>query len=322
MCIVTTTIDLAESKNASVSEEKFLHQLNLEEQFGVLTRVPEVPIEGKKKVPGAAIGFNYDDPTAPVSEAAVGTDQATGEDEDVEEDEDSDIDFDVCVDVNKVTTDQAHELNSSALPYGMESNDFFSFLTKDREEADNLRIAKELEEEKAMYSGRKSRRERRAYREKKLAGRIISPPSYASRKSPTYCDYTREGTRSRSRSDSPVNAGKITYITSYGGEEQPTSQMPPSPKLKHTSKSKRHSRSRSRSPNSASRRRRSRSRSLRSSHRRSPKRTMEGEANRRHRNFPYQKMRLNRITRTILIILLSELQFCSWGSPTESKQPC
>lgn len=51
-----------------------------------------------------------------------------------------------------MTTDQAHELNSSALPYGMESNDFFSFLTKDREEADNLRIAKELEEEKAMYS--------------------------------------------------------------------------------------------------------------------------------------------------------------------------
>lgn len=60
--------------------------------------------------------------------------------------------IDVCVDVNKVSTQQAHELNKSAHPYGMDGNDFFSFLTKDREEADNLRLAKELEEEKAMYS--------------------------------------------------------------------------------------------------------------------------------------------------------------------------
>ena len=58
----------------------------------------------------------------------------------------------MCVDVNKVTTQQAHELNGFALSYGMEGNDFFSFLTKDKEEAESLRLAKELEEEKAMYS--------------------------------------------------------------------------------------------------------------------------------------------------------------------------
>lgn len=59
---------------------------------------------------------------------------------------------DICVDVNKVSTPQAHELNNCGHGYGMDGNDFFSFLTKDKEEADNLRLAKELEEEKAMYS--------------------------------------------------------------------------------------------------------------------------------------------------------------------------
>uniref|UniRef100_A0A0A9XD10 CLK4-associating serine/arginine rich protein n=3 Tax=Lygus hesperus TaxID=30085 RepID=A0A0A9XD10_LYGHE len=280
---------LVQNDFLGVSEEKFLHQLYLEEQFGAVTRMPEVPNEGKKKVQGAAIGFNYDDPTA--NQVPPQPAQEPEPEDDEEEDEDSDIDFDVCVDVNKVTTPQAHEMNSNALPYGMESNDFFSFLTKDREEAETLRMAKELEEEKAMYSGRKSRRERRAYREKKLAGRIISPPSYASRKSPTYRDYTKEGSKSRSRSNSPVNAGKITYITSFGGEEVPQPSCS-SPKLKSTPKTllneysrsgpkpksrspdirRRRSRSRSHSPHS-SRRRRTKSRSPRNSWRKSPKRT-------------------------------------------------
>lgn len=60
--------------------------------------------------------------------------------------------LDLCVDVNKISTAQAHEMNASALSYGMKSNDFFSFLTKDVEEAENLKIAREREEEKAMFS--------------------------------------------------------------------------------------------------------------------------------------------------------------------------
>ncbi|CAG2055165.1 unnamed protein product, partial [Timema podura] len=73
-----------------------------------------------------------------------------------------------------------------------------------------------------MYSGRKSRRERRAFREKRLKGRKISPPSYAARTSPTYDPYRKSTSksRSRSRSVSPVATGQITYITSFGGEEE------------------------------------------------------------------------------------------------------
>lgn len=99
-----------------VSEEKFLHQLHLEEQFGASSRTGFVapPIEGKKKVPGAAIGYVYEDSNASgsnqgsnISDIALpppppGTDdsesilpQVEGEgDEDDEEDDDDDSDLD------------------------------------------------------------------------------------------------------------------------------------------------------------------------------------------------------------------------------------
>lgn len=59
----------------------------------------------------------------------------------------------------------------------------------------------------------------RAHREKRLANRVISPPSYAARSSPTYPSF-RES-KSASRSPTPDNTGKITYITSFGGIKQP-----------------------------------------------------------------------------------------------------
>lgn len=55
--------------------------------------------------------------------------------------------------------------------------------------------------------------------------------SYAWRKSPSYEDYKAlvSSNRSRSKSSSPVNSGKITYITSFGGDE-------PSAPVSHASK--------------------------------------------------------------------------------------
>ncbi|XP_067011375.1 CLK4-associating serine/arginine rich protein [Anabrus simplex] len=208
-----------------VGEEKFLHQLYLEEQFGPVVR----PLEGDKKKrnadknPGAAIPYTYDENSA--QEHGENGDEEAGGDEEKEEEEeedDSDIDFDLCVDVTQVGPQQAHEMNLCGSAYGMSGTDFYTFLLNDIEEKESLRQAREQEEEKAMYSGRKSRRERRAFREKRLQGRKISPPSYAARLSPTYDAYRKSPSksRSRSRSHSPINAGQITYITSFGGEEE------------------------------------------------------------------------------------------------------
>lgn len=47
---------------------------------------------------------------------------------------------------------QAHEMNMCGAGYGMSGNDFYTFLTRDIEEKESLRQAREQEEEKAMYS--------------------------------------------------------------------------------------------------------------------------------------------------------------------------
>lgn len=124
---------------------------------------------------------------------------------------DSDLDVDVAIDVSKIDTAQAHELNACGRHYGMKSNDFYSFLTKDSDEADALKLAREEEQEKIMLSGRKSRRERRAQRERRFAGRPISPPSYAAKEDePTFKDDDEKNDSAESRSSTPENSGKVS----------------------------------------------------------------------------------------------------------------
>ncbi|XP_050083671.1 serine/arginine repetitive matrix protein 2-like isoform X2 [Anopheles aquasalis] len=260
---------LAQNEFLGIVEEKYLHQLYLEEQFGVNAQVEAetkaaAAASKKKSSAGAAIGYTYEETemaggsgggggtgsgslgvgsslsssgSVPFSQsisaieksaegpspaiAGGGSSSAsTGArfDECMKDESDSDLDMDVSIDINKIGTTQAHELNACGRQYGMQSNDFYSFLTKDADEADALRMAREEEQEKIMFSGRKSRRERRAQRERKFAGRPLSPPSYAAKEE--LVPRTFVETNDSSRSPSPVNSGKITYITSFGGEDE------------------------------------------------------------------------------------------------------
>lgn len=74
---------------------------------------------------------------------------------------DSDLDVDLAINISKMEPAQAHDMNKHGRQFGMSSNDFYSFLTNDLEEAESYRLAKEEEQEKALFAGRKSRRERR-----------------------------------------------------------------------------------------------------------------------------------------------------------------
>lgn len=216
---------LVQNDFLGISEDKYLNQLHLEEQFGVNAQQIEFDKQKKRtNVPtntGAAIGYTYEEDS---NNGAAGANNAFnaskiiasasggGEDEDSE----SDIDVDVAIDVNKIDTQQAHELNGSGRHYGMMSNDFYSFLTKDADEAENLRMAREEENEKIIMCGRKSRRERRAQREKRFAiGRTTSPPSYAAKEEPTKPEID-EKIDSDSRSPSPENSGKVSKCYRIG----------------------------------------------------------------------------------------------------------
>ncbi|KZS13086.1 Uncharacterized protein APZ42_021810 [Daphnia magna] len=217
---------LVQNEFIGVSEEKFLHQILLEEQFGPVQKLGE---EEKKKMLApkkAAIGFVYDDSSPSLSAAAASTSHNIPlvPPEAIEEDEsDSDVDLDLSIAVDKLTTEQMHEVNKCALHYGLGRQDFMSLLTRDLDEQESLRIAKEEEQERAMYSGRKARKERRAFREQKLQAllmnRCLSPPSYATRASPTYDgQFRRSKSVSKSRSPSPFEGG-IKFITSFGDED-------------------------------------------------------------------------------------------------------
>ncbi|KAL3267166.1 hypothetical protein HHI36_011303 [Cryptolaemus montrouzieri] len=200
---------IAQNSFLGLSEEKFLKQLHIEEQFGYT----ENKEKKKERTGGVTIGFNYEDGTG------TSHPQPTFDTNDAEsEHSDSDLDVDLSINVSKMDPNEAHEMNRHGRNYGMSSNDFYSFLIKDLDEAESYRLAKEEEHEKALYAGRKSRRERRAHREKRLANRVISPPSYAARTSPDYAAFRQS--KSPSKSPTPDNAGKITYITSFGDEEE------------------------------------------------------------------------------------------------------
>ncbi|XP_055547201.1 CLK4-associating serine/arginine rich protein [Wyeomyia smithii] len=219
---------LAQNEFLGISEEKFLHQLFLEEQFGVNAQVEaeqKASSSKKKAGGGVAIGYTYEEsePTGvvPFTQTITAIEQsAAGNkyDECMKSDSDSDLDMDVSIDINKVGNAQAHEMNACGRHYGMKSNDFYSYLTKDADEAEAMRMAREEEQEKIMFSGRKSRRERRAQRERKFAGRPTSPPSYAAKEE--LVPRTYDDPNDSSRSPSPINSGKITYITSFGGEDE------------------------------------------------------------------------------------------------------
>lgn len=201
---------VAQNGYLAISEEKFLKQLHLEEQFGYT----EIKSKKEPKGTGAAIGFNYEEGTAITAPAPTDSPEENFDDDN----SDSDLDVDLAINVSKIDSAQAHEMNKHGQQFGMSGNDFYSFLTNDMEEAESYKLAKEEEHEKALFSGRKSRRERRAHREKRLANRKISPPSYAAKESPTN-PALRDDSKSPSRSPSP-DAGKITYITSFGDDEE------------------------------------------------------------------------------------------------------
>ncbi|XP_030242585.1 CLK4-associating serine/arginine rich protein isoform X1 [Drosophila navojoa] len=229
---------LAQNDFLNVSEDKFLHQLYLEEQYGANAQLEAERNLGKKKqksTGGATIGYSYDDvgdlpsiaigpqpfgSVQPASSSSSGAVVPSGEKAENSDESDSDIDMDVSIDIGKLDTAQAHELNACGRNYGMKSNDFFSHLTKDADEADALRIAREEEQEKMLLSGRKSRRERRAQKERRIANRPFSPPSYAAKEDQSKNKDKDEDSESRSPSPAEGGGEKITYITSFGGEDE------------------------------------------------------------------------------------------------------
>uniref|UniRef100_A0A8C9N1B0 Suppressor of white apricot N-terminal domain-containing protein n=1 Tax=Serinus canaria TaxID=9135 RepID=A0A8C9N1B0_SERCA len=153
---------LVQNDFAGISEEQCLYQIYIDELYGGLQKPNE---DEKKKLAEkkASIGYTYEDST--VEELENSLEKRGGDEEDSEEDSNTDEDevipdIDVEVDVDELNQEQVADLNKQATTYGMAEGDFVRMLRKDKEEAEAIKNAKALEEEKAMYSVREKKTEK------------------------------------------------------------------------------------------------------------------------------------------------------------------
>jgi len=288
---------LIQNEYLSIGEEKFLKTIDLEEKFGGTTYQGNRAKEEKKKSANkAAIGFIYQD-SAPVGPEP---------DSDSDSMSDSEPDFDLSVDVMSLGTAQQHEINKIGATYEMGKKDFVKYLARDVEELEEVKMAKDKELEKSNISGRKSRRQRRVLKERRMEGKTMSPPSYAARK--TSKSKSRSESRS-SESESDVGEGKVEFITSFGGDSDQEAKKETPKKEQKVTKSKAkgeysrpigprlpRKRSRSRSRRRHSYRSRSRSRGR---YRRSRSRSRRSRSRgRRSRSKDWDRRRYNRRSRS------------------------
>jgi len=246
-----------------IKEEKFLRTIALEEKFGGKTYQAQKAEDDKKKVKEskAAIGFTYEDSTSETVQrdqsSSVSKESTVAQtDELVNSDSDDDFDdLDTVINFSALNTEQQLDLNTMGRSYFLGREDFIKYLQHEAEEQENAKNAKAEEDEKSAFSGRKSRKERRILKERRLAGRIPSPPSYATydhdkkRKS-----MDRSSSDESSRSASPVDRratpGKVEYITTFG--EENTKKSSGGKESKDKKSKKRSKRDRSSSSSSSS----------------------------------------------------------------------
>ena len=167
-----------------------LKQIEIDEKYGGL---PTTSSDKKSKEPKAQIGFVYEDSSGSAvasggaSRLVKKTSPKVSDNEDAEDDNDEDLDL--ALNINKLTSEHKVIINKCATNYGMQYGDYVRMLILDNEEKEAIARNKLVEAEKAQYSGRKSRRERRIAKEKRLRGRgSLSPLSYIVRDEPSKND--------------------------------------------------------------------------------------------------------------------------------------
>lgn len=274
---------LIQNQFLAVSEDKFLHTIELEEKYGGTTYQGKKAKDDKKVLAGtkAAIGFRYEDSAEPIIDDL---------EEEEESDLDSDEDFDLNLDVTSLDAVQVGEINKMGHHFGLERKDVFKYFTKDYEEQEEIKASRAKEADKP--TGKKSRR-RRNNRDRYHEGKIS--PTYALKK-----DSSKSKSRSRSsslssKSDSEAGEEKIEFITSFGGDSDQEknkleAEMPKSyqsskkigPALPKRSRNRRRSRSRSRSRSRTRSRSRSRERDRRRHSRKRRSRSGDDWVRRRH----------------------------------------
>ncbi|KAI0985395.1 hypothetical protein GJ496_012067, partial [Pomphorhynchus laevis] len=174
---------LVQNDVTGTSEKQCLQQINLDEKFGCIAQQQcTTDFVEKKSENKAAIYYSYgSDFSNKTNDAKPVIEDLDTENLDLDE-----MDLDLLVNVNHLTNEHKHQFNVSALKYGMYMGDYVRMLTFDQEEIDALNQHKIIEAEKAQFSGRKARRERRIAKERRVRHNDRRSPSFIPRLSPKY----------------------------------------------------------------------------------------------------------------------------------------
>eukprot|EP00731_Ephydatia_muelleri_P022117 Em0014g708a len=250
----------------NVADSDALAKIDVDEMYPTTT-----PKDKKSKLKSqakAAIAFKYDDSSGGggANDRRQDDDEEEGED-DEDKEFSSESEFEMDVDVDSLLPAQVDKLNLLALSYGISlARSASDNLRAEKEQLEEQKLARLADLEKSNFSGKKARRERRLLKEKRVvSNRQPTPPSYASRSSPTYEPYgpdEEEGKELRERypqsSNKPLQSRGLEKKLSPQGGRRRKLESPHSSGSSHNARSKR-----SRSPD----RRRRRSSSWRHSER-------------------------------------------------------
>ena len=201
---------------SGASENKVLHQIFLEERDVTALVHPQSKyqqqqnhaIKKKADTKKAAIGYNYDSHAAvPVSRVE---ESSSGEDSDVEPAKDP-----PSLDMHACPSEQVLKINSIAQKYFIHGDDFVKFMEEDKCEAERIQLAKDIENEKSLFAGRKSRRERKALKDRRM---LIVRSTSAAHECEKAKTTSIESDSSSSESDHrQKRSTKTEFITSFGG---------------------------------------------------------------------------------------------------------
>lgn len=213
--------NLVQNDFLSITEQKYLNQIYLEERCDQnSTNKQQSKQEIKKKLAEkrAAIGYNYEDGKT----VSAADHENSDSDSDCEEDFE---DLDTTVHIEQLNDEMSHRINVIASKFGVKEDYFIKLLEADKEESEKLRIAKEIETEKAMFVGRKTRRERKDLKQQRLLilrsinseETCLEPFGKEPMAKPTIGDDSgSESSDDGNDSKSEVEEGKIEFITCFG----------------------------------------------------------------------------------------------------------
>lgn len=232
--------NLVQNDFLSITEQKYLNQIYLEERCGQNNSRQQSKIEIKKKLAEkrAAIGYNYEDSNTVVN-SVDNEDSVSDSDCDEEDFED----LDTTVHIENLNDEMRNRIGTIASKFGMKDDYFIKLLEADKEESEKLRIAKEIETEKSMFVGRKSRRERKDLKQQRLLilrsinnddtslepfGNDTIIKSTGNDASSDSSDDDEDDNNSKSE----VEEGKIEFITCFGNSSDEEQKITSKPKNK------------------------------------------------------------------------------------------